>query len=714
MWRHTTKLIGWTWLFKIAAAASAVLSLSEALAMQNEPKPATPGQGQKDVNAVRAPARMLVTGRVLDPEGKPVPNAAVMIHARNFGRAVSIQSRLRLTPIGNARTDGSGRFRIDAPRTSSWQYDDDMGAVAMAPGFGVGWAKLDVDSDEPTADITLQPEQIIEGRLVDGPGRPVPDVTVSVRLILRNLPRDPDTGRARFEGVIYPQSQINDFPAWPKPALTSADGRFTLRGVGRDLSVDLTTHHPRFALQRIPVETSGDSKSRSLTTALDPAQILTGRVTYADSGQGVPHAAIEIVSVRGNGGVISEFEANADGRFRVNPPRADGSFHVTASPPRGEPYLIVTKAVQWTEGSLEQSFDLALPRGVLIRGKVTEEGSDIPVPGAIVEFSTRVDRQNRQLRGVPVMTASDGSFQLAARPGPGNLFINGPSADYVFKEIGNQMTSADPSAHRIYAHAHAVLDLKPGVDANEIHVALRRGVTVKGEVSGPAGEPVPNASMISPVILDRKRLVETIIFTGFQRATREGQFELHGLDPEVETPVYFIDPARKLGAFVKLSGKSVALMTIANRGVKLSAKIAFPDKSAVRGPITIRLEPCGAARARIVDPQGEAVAGRLPRGVAIMMVVTPGAPASPATLKAGLRFAEELRLSSVDPINHKAPLVCDAEGWLTVRSLIPGATYRVIDDTAGLDAVPQVRKEFAVKPGETIDLGDILIEKPVR
>jgi protocatechuate 3,4-dioxygenase beta subunit len=710
MRRRTTKLTGRTRLFKIAAAASAVLSLSQAVAMQNEPKPTTPSQGRKDVNVAQAPARMFVTGRVLDPQGTPVPNAAVMIHARNYRRAAFNQSRLKLTPIGKARTDGSGRFRIDAPRTSSWRYDEDLGAVAMAPGFGVGWAKLDVDSDEPTADITLQPEQIIEGRLVDGQGRPVPDVTVSVSLILRNLPQDPDTGRARFEGVMYPQSQINDLPAWPKPALTSADGRFTLRGVGRDLSVALTTHHPRFALQRIPVETSGDSKSRSLTTALDPAQILTGRVTYADSGKGIPHAAIEIVSVRGNGGVISEFEADGDGRFRVNPPRADGSFHVTASPPPGEPYLIVTKAVQWTEGSL--SLDLALPRGVLIRGKVTEEGSGIPVSGARVDFSSRADRQNRKLGGVPVNTASDGSFQLAARPGPGNLFINGPSADYVLKEIGNQVTSADPQPRRIYAHAHAVLDLTPGVDANEIQVALRRGVAVKGEVSGPADEPVPNASMISPVIFDRKRLVETIIFTGFQRATREGQFELHGLDPDVETPVYFIDPARKLGAFVKLSTKSIALMTIANRGVTLSAKIAFPEKFAVRGPITIRLEPCGAARARIVDPEGEPVAGHLPHGIKIMMVVSPGAPASAATLKAGLRFADELRLNSVDPINHKAQMVCDAEGRLTVRALIPGATYRVIDDTAGLEAAPQVRKEFTVKPDETIELGDILIQKP--
>ncbi len=46
-------------------------------------------------------------------------------------------------------------------------------------------------------------------------------------------------------------------------------------------------------------------------------------------------------------------------------------------------------------------------------------------------------------------------------------------------------------------------------------------------------------------------------------------------------------------------------------------------------------------------------------------------------------------------------------------ALIPGALYRIsdysiINDPKGL----QIRKDFTVKPGETLDLGDILIEKP--
>jgi hypothetical protein len=42
--------------------------------------------------------------------------------------------------------------------------------------------------------------------------------------------------------------------------------------------------------------------------------------------------------------------------------------------------------------------------------------------------------------------------------------------------------------------------------------------------------------------------------------------------------------------------------------------------------------------------------------------------------------------------------------------LIPGTTYRIADrTTARTPAGPQLRKEFTVKPGETLELGDILI-----
>ena len=49
---------------------------------------------------------------------------------------------------------------------------------AVAPGYGRGWVDLNPDADQPAADITLRPEQVIQGRAFDLQGRPVAGVAI--------------------------------------------------------------------------------------------------------------------------------------------------------------------------------------------------------------------------------------------------------------------------------------------------------------------------------------------------------------------------------------------------------------------------------------------------------------------------------------------------------------------------------------------------------
>ncbi len=130
-------------------------------------------------------ARMTITGRVLDPSGKPVPDAAVMVIVQSkqsdrpmFNRAV------RPMTAHQGRCDGSGRFRIELPRTSSAR-DDAITVTALAPGFALGWAGLDLDADAPTAELALSPEQVIRGRLFDVQGQPARGVAIAVQVVSR-------------------------------------------------------------------------------------------------------------------------------------------------------------------------------------------------------------------------------------------------------------------------------------------------------------------------------------------------------------------------------------------------------------------------------------------------------------------------------------------------------------------------------------------------
>ena len=57
-----------------------------------------------------------------------------------------------------------------------------------------------------------------------------------------------------------------------------------------------------------------------MTLALEPAKIIRGRITDADTGKPIPHAQLRVLSYSKDvGGTVNEFEADAEGRFRANP-----------------------------------------------------------------------------------------------------------------------------------------------------------------------------------------------------------------------------------------------------------------------------------------------------------------------------------------------------------------------------------------------------------
>jgi RNA polymerase sigma factor (sigma-70 family) len=686
-----------TTLLLLAAVATGAGYWTYAAAMKDEPRgrPAAPQSpiAPKPDDAIPkpAPGRMFVVGRVLDPHGKPLPNATIMAYARSkaLGQSPSM-SRMYAVPIGDDRADGSGRFHLDAPRIGSSEYDT-FGAVALASGYGAAWVELDPDAERPAADIILRPERVIQGRLFDLQGRPVRGVAPSVRAIARVVqPNGVRAGLERVEGVFFWPSRTEDLPAWPQAAPSDDQGRFALRGVGQGLRAYLVIDDPHFASQQFTIDTDGTPDAQPLNRVLEPAKIIKGRITYADSGKPVPRALLMVNPFRQNGvgGGYTEFETDDDGWFRMTPP-SSGGYNIPVYPPAGQPYLTAHKRLDWPKGAIEQSFDLALPRGVLIHGKVIEEGSGKPVPRATIRYMSYADQQDTPRSGSTVLdTAADGSFQIGAVPNPGYLSVMGPSDDYVLQDVGDRGIGAGFRGRPNYSHANIFLDLKPGGGDTHVDVVLRRGATVTGRIIGPDGQPVRETWMIGRTILQPSAGPWRIWMGDHHDLARDGRFEIHGLAPDTETPVHFLEPKGKLGATAHLSGKAAA-----------------------SGPIVVRLEPCGTARARLVDPDGKPLAGRPARRL-LTMVVTPGPPRGTPIEKAGPLDADEDLVDLVDPINHPGDPVADAEGHLSIPALIPGATYRFIDRTTRDQGGPKVRKEFAVKPGETLDLGDLRIEKP--
>jgi hypothetical protein len=164
---------------------------------------------------------------------------------------------------------------------------------------------------------------------------------------------------------------------------------------------------------------------------------------------------------------------------------------------------------------------------------------------------------------------------------------------------------------------------------------------------------------------------------------RDGTFSIPALEPKATYPLLFLDPARDLGGFVEL-----------------------PGKQAGGEPVTVRLSQCSTARARFVDDKGKPLADYRPP---LSLLLPPGPHLVPKSLpqlsEGGMRSPDSLWAGQLDPRRYGKGPATDPAGRVTLPGLIPGATYRLL--LSGGKA-----RDFTVRPGETLDLGELTAARP--
>jgi RNA polymerase sigma factor (sigma-70 family) len=661
----------------LGVGATSALCLAQSRARNDEPKGpklAARSRAADNPNDRVPPAgKMFVVGRVLDPDGKEMSGVPIEILGRPKEALLRAKpDRERHRVLGRGVSDDNGRFRLESERTRAERYFE-VYALASAPGFGLGWAQLNADAGEPAAELRLQREQVVRGKLFDVNGRPVPAVEVRVRSVGR--PSKVGT----FDGVnLGVAPQPHGLRNWPPPVTTDDDGRFTLKGIGRDLSVVLAVHDDRFAAQSMRIQTDNPGASKELSVALQPATIVEGLAVGSDTGQPIADVGIELSGVR--------VRTNKQGRYLANVPPVAG-YRLEAFPPEGQPYLAIRQDVKFAKGTVKLTKDVMLPRGALLHGKVTEQGTGRPLAGASVQWLAA-----RSPTGViegyqAVVTSNDeGNYQIAVPPGKGYLFVYGPTSDFLLETIGSRMIyEGKPGGERNYAHDIIPYEVKNADPSLELNAELRPGKIVKGRLVGPDGQTV-----------DKAEIVALLHFNYFHVNWRgdltihagDGAFELHGLDSDKPTRVSFLDADHQWGTTIELSGNQ-----------------AGED-------ITVRLVPCGQAKARFVRPDGKPIANIFPH---LEILGSTGPPSRTRNAEAREKLAADAaNIVNLDRKHYWNGPRTDAEGRITLPDLIPGAAYRITDFSTVNDENKgeQIRKDFTVKPGEALDLGDILIEKP--
>jgi beta-lactamase regulating signal transducer with metallopeptidase domain/protocatechuate 3,4-dioxygenase beta subunit len=515
-------------------------------------KAATSEPGQPEPRDSKQPeivshnGRLRLAARVLDPNGKPVAGASVAIHAL-LGRNV-IGRGFDSRQLGSVTTDSLGRFEYSAdlkslpnfkggsPKSAAVVY------VATMTGFGLAISQYSNLSKVPPADLKLVPDEPVRGRVLNLEGRPVAGARVDVTTLhmdtelLTKLQQMESKGIREIFAV---RGTIANSPAMLPSATTDADGRFELRGLGRDRLANLRIIGPQIAVSLLQVVTrpmpkteiklrsngggSGNGPNIFYGSQFEfvaaPGLPVEGTVTDEETGAPIAGVLVasdwlRVPSTISPRGVISAV-SDAKGRYKLEGMPLDDVNTLKAFA-TDLPYLSAGN-LEVPRGTPPQAIsrDIKLRRGVWAVGRVLNAKTGEPVKGGL--FYTPF-RSNELAKGYPRyqskvhnsfgndpegLTDDEGRFRILVIPGrglvcfrsfqghyiPGNGAANIPELTKMKSRRRGEGPTYDSFAPTFFEAVH---EISPAADAKtvEVNLSVDPGQNVALHLVDPSGKPL--------------------------------------------------------------------------------------------------------------------------------------------------------------------------------------------------------------------------------
>jgi RNA polymerase sigma factor (sigma-70 family) len=633
-------------------------------------------------------------GRVVNPEGRPVPGAKLHLIA---------QSWVSRDPIHlETKSGADGSFRLSvAPPVARRLFDEPgIRAFVLATADGFGPAVSQRDAMESAGDLTLRlakDDVPIAGRILDLQGKPITGVKVRVDELCM-----PSTGdltpwldalqankldgigiENRFLESVHVPSSANVFLA----VVTDEQGRFQIKGVGRERVVGITIEGPTIMRSHMgaairvrtrpgkPIHAAMYSRNpeggqityygADFDHTAAPTRPIVGVVRDKDTGKPIPGVVIQsnrFAGVNASGDSCVHTVTDKEGRYRlVGMPKAAGNS-IKAAPAVGQPYLQSVREVADAPGLESVTVDFDLKRGVLVKGRVLDQATGKPV-FANVQYLAFAD--NPRHKNVPawtvesyLQTGADGSYEVVALHGRGLLTARGWSDHYRMGVGADKFAKKDrygdndefllTAPHLCHpAIVHTLVEIDPVENAESLtrDILLDPGTMPRGTITGPDGKPLAGTE-----VLGLTAYAQSPNWT--HAPLKHAEFTVYGLDAREERQLVFIHAAKHLAAAVKVRGDA-------------------------KEPLAVRLEPWGIITGRLLTEDGK------PRPGVLLQISEGSLP--------------------------NAQCQTDAEGRFRIEGFASGAKYSLQAVHNG-KPTGQVFNGLTLKPGESRDLGDIQVK----
>jgi RNA polymerase sigma factor (sigma-70 family) len=678
--------------------SAAVGLLARGAGPAKAPPKGTAGDAAAPAERERGPATLVLRGRVLSPEGKPVRGAGLYLLDFHAGPEA---------PKLRATTTADGRFRFTLARKeitlpphwwrNPWNH---VFLCAVADGYGPALGALGSPAGAKEHALRLAEDVVVRGRVLDLEGRLVPGATA--RVVGLGVPKGKDltafvdalrAGEYAYAAETEHLTVLEHLPGLAKlfpPAVADRSGRFRLKGVGRERLAIVVLSGPTVETQQVRVRTRPGKTIRrpvwknapgsgtltftyhgpTFDYVAGPTTAVVGVVRDRDTGKPIAGATVTGGTLVDHWRQSSDYvqaRTDKEGRYRlVGLPRGGGNF-VKVRGPAGRRYLPVWGVdVPAARGLESITLAVELKEGVRIRGRVTDRSTGKPVRAEVVYYPLADNPHCKDAPGLHprVETDEDGTFEFVGLPGRGVVAVRGTGDRWVWG-VGAERFKAGfrgnlptrPLCHPRDYHALAEVNPAKGSASLECEVLLDPGRTLSGTVLGPDGKPLAGARLCG--------------LRGFCSPYWE------------RTP----QPTAQFTAYGFKEGRLRNVLAV-HEGRRLAGSLLV--RGTEKGPLVIRLAPWGAARGRLVDADGQPRAG----------------------VNLSLRPVGDDLFDPQAGVPLDGPwLRTDRDGKFRADGLVPGLKYtlRVWDNPVVIGGT--VFKDLRVKAGQTRDIGDVRKKK---